>query len=329
MTSARSLIILGVCLALGSACGKKSGSGKAKVRSGDALLEVPAGTDASAIKLTVQPQVKLPDDLMRWATRIQAHLRLVKIVSIEPASLEFAAPADLTVTVAPSELPTGSTLADVRAFTVIAGVPTDLDIATTDNGVVTHVPKPGHVLFAVGPSDAKLVGTPAYAVRGGSELMYKADCQQWLTPESPRVAGLAKGGFAIKEGALVVPSLPTPAPYAPAKDLLRADEIIEAGSADPVQQSVVLGSLLLAAGHPVRMVSGDVHYERGGTKFKGYHQWIEVLVEDKPWYVDASDPATVKLVPLGDAYKTYGVTLNRTCPKNPPGTNIDPSRWTP
>lgn len=325
---ARSLIIVGACLALAGACGKK-GSSKAQVRSGDALLELPAGTDTSAIKVTVQPQVKLPAELEKFAVQMQKHLRLVKIVSVEPASVTFATPADLTVTIAPAEMPDKAAPADIRAFVFIDGVPSDLEVERTDTSFRTHLVKPGHVMFTVGPRDATLLGTPALAARGASEILMDRECDKWLTPSSPRVAAAAKQTTIGDDKTITLPGAPAAVPYQRAGDQQHADEILEGGKADPIQQSVVYGSVLLALGHPVRLVGGDLKLERGGAKLQGFHQWAETLIDGKPWMVDTTDPAKVRLVPMAEAWKVLAIEVHRTCAAYPPGAPTDPAQWNP
>jgi hypothetical protein len=90
---------------------------------------------------------------------------------------------------------------------------------------------------------------------------------------------------------------------------------------------VLWGSLLLATGHPVRLVAGAVQFELGGAKHAGVHQWAETIRDGKAWFVDTLQPDQVKLVPLAEASAKYQLVPHRTCVRYPNGTPSDPAGW--
>jgi len=176
------------------------------------------------------------------------------------------------------------------------------------------------VLFAVGPRDATLVGTPALVARGASEILFSTDCTKWLTPKQAKLT-IAEDKTLVLEGA------PKPVPYQRSLDEQHADQILQNGEADPIQESVVYGSVLLGAGYPVRLVGGEVTYQRDGVTFQGFHQWVETIVEGKTWIVDTTDPARRRLVPAAEARKAQAIQVHRACAAYPEGTPPDPSQW--
>jgi len=97
--------------------------------------------------------------------------------------------------------------------------------------------------------------------------------------------------------------------------LLKPGKFIENPSGDCVNFSNLFGCLLTAKGYPIKVVTGDASY----PGYKGGHQWVETVIDGKPYYVDTYNPSQTKLIPLNDAIKNlklkHGTMCTDTGPK--------------
>lgn len=65
----------------------------------------------------------------------------------------------------------------------------------------------------------------------------------------------------------------------------------------------LFGSLLIAKGYPVRVVSGQATYATDEGTTSGGHLWVETVIDGKPYYVDTfAANREVTLIPLAEAH---------------------------
>lgn len=175
-----------------------------------------------------------------------------------------------------------------------------------------------------------MLGGFAMYMKGASESIARKNCGDWLTPDSPKVAELAKdeARFSIDKATGEIKLDPP----LKGKDvdqgahMLKADQVLERGVGDCVNMSTVLGSALLARGYPVKLVAGAAHYRlAGGKKVQGFHQWAETVIDGKPYYVDTFNAPQMKLVPLHEASAELSLTRSRMCSKD--GGGRYDARW--
>ncbi len=83
----------------------------------------------------------------------------------------------------------------------------------------------------------------------------------------------------------------------------------------------LFGSLLIAAGYPVRLVGGNATYTLPGERVSGGHAWVEVLIDGKLYYVDTFDPRKVALIPIDEARRSLelkpGIMWGKTADGKP------------
>lgn len=75
--------------------------------------------------------------------------------------------------------------------------------------------------------------------------------------------------------------------------------------------SNLFGSLLIAAGYPVRAVGGNATYILSDRQVSGGHAWIEVLVDKNVYYVDTFDTRSITLIPIEQARHTLNLKPGR------------------
>lgn len=88
--------------------------------------------------------------------------------------------------------------------------------------------------------------------------------------------------------------------------------------------SNLFGSLLIAAGYPVRAVGGNATYLLGGNRqVSGGHAWIEVLIDKNVYYVDTFDTKAITLIPIEEARRTLNLKPGRMWGKTADGKVIE------
>jgi transglutaminase-like putative cysteine protease len=316
-----------------AACGKRGGGAGPSVGSGSAVLTMPRASEVPAgLTVTVLRSGELPASAKARSTMLEAHYKVVAVVDVGPPTAVLPASSTLAITIDPARILPEYEPKDLTAVQLQpAGKVADLPIrVVSGHRVDVTMDKVGTVLV-IGPLEKLTVlGSTADVLRGSTETLMQGDCPTWITPGSAKVAALAKdlaglvigADHAIQLGTKLLPGQTT-------GKRQRADEILTRGTADPVDASVVLASVLLAKGHPVRLVSGTMTYEHAGRRHAGVQQWAEVVRDGQPWFVDARDVATPRLVPLAEASENLGLRMSRSCPAYPPGASVDPGQWTP
>jgi len=321
-------------LLIAAACGKRGGGdGGTSVGSGSAVLTVPRSAELPAgLVVTVLPTGEVPAPARGHAMMIGAHYKVVAVVEVGPPTAKLAAPSPLAITIDPARIFAEYSASDVTAAQLQAdGAVVDLPIRVVSPHRLDVTIDRAGIVMLFGPLEKQSVlGTAADILRGSTVLLVQGDCPTWITPASPRIAALAKDpaglvigpdhtlglGAKLADGRATTPRL-------------HADEILARGTADAADASVVLASLLLAKGHPVRLVSGTMMYDAAGRRHAGVQQWAEVVLEGAPWFVDARDLAKLRLIPLAAATTELKLGIGRTCPSYPPGASTDPGQWTP
>ncbi|MBP6849330.1 MAG: transglutaminase domain-containing protein [Kofleriaceae bacterium] len=302
-----------------------------------ATLALPAGADAAAITVVVRPPDEARPSVAGMRPALDAHAQTLRVIELGPDGTVLPGPGRLTVAIAAADLPAGRTLADVHAVSVAAdGTVEDLPIvAVTSDGVQVEVRHFSLVMLVAAITGIALLGTMAMIMRGATEPMMRRDCARWLEPDAARVKALVADPrtFAVDPAAGAI-TLDLGKPLR-GKDVdqgahaLRVEQVIARGEGDCVNMSTLFGSLLLAKGYPVRTVAGTATYRRGGKTYKGLHQWVEVVIDGKGYYVDAFEPAQTRLVPLADATSELSLERNRMCGKDPDGTTVGPVAYDP
>lgn len=330
----RSHVVVLLVVLAGAGCksrGKEAPAGGPTVTSGELSVTFAEGFDATRVTLRMVPPpsttMYLPQPIERYSFQVSEHFHVAKVIELMPEAAELTS-AELTAL-----LPVGISASGIRAVGVgTKGQPEDLAVAAvgTERVKVT-VLRMGYVLLLVPNAEVTMLGTPAQILRGSSELLGKEDpCAGWLTPTSPRVSALARDPkkFAIADGGALTldPPLAAREVDAPTR-LLHADEILAAGGGDSVNTSVVLGSLLLARGYPVGLVSGIATFKRGQLTMKGFWQWAITIVDGKRYFVDAFDPASPRLVPLDAATEEHQLHQGRYCYRSPDGSPGARDAW--
>jgi len=326
-------LILGVLL-IAAACGKRgSSSGGPSVGSGSAVLTLPSSAELPpGLAVTVRSTGELPPLARPRQVGIAEHYTVVAVVDVGPATAKLPGLSSLAITIDPARILAEYTTKDVTAAQLQpGGAVVDLPLrVVSDHRIDVTVEQPGTVML-VGPLEKLTVlGSTADAIRGSTNLLLQGDCTSWITPTSPKVTALARdpGGFeiaadrAIKLGVTLAPG-PATTPR------LHADEILARGTADSADASLVLASLLLAKGHPVRLVSGSMSFEQDMRRHTGVQQWTEVVLEGQPWFVDARELGQLRLVPLADATRDLSLKIARSCPGYPAGMNPSSVSWEP
>lgn len=319
-------VLLTVIALLGTSpgCAKK----RSQVLTADgASLRLPAGTDTAKVSITVVPGATLPDVLQRTEAAINSSFHVLKVVQLTPDALEVAG-ADLTVKLEAPLAPPLELSHVVAIGADAAGNVTTLPVmATPPDQLTIKLSRLSHVVLLVPVPGTTMLGTPGLIVRGATEPLLSPQCSSWITPDSAAVAALAKDPAKLvidtKTG-IQLDSLTIRDRVDEPAQSLRAEEILKSGTADRVNASIVLASLLLARGYPVRLVAGDVTLKTGEQVSKGFHQWVETVIDNASYYVDVTVPKGARLIPLAEATTTFALAVHRSCAKYPPGVTGDP-----
>lgn len=302
------------------------------VGSGEATITLPAGVDASKITVVAKPPTELPAAAAPYKPMLEKHFKTLRVVELGPDGTQLPASGVVTVTLDPTMLPAGRSLSEVVAMSVSAdGTLEQVPLtATGTNQVKVEVKHFSWLLFIMTTSLLVVsAGFVAY-VKGASDSIVRKNCSDWITPDSPRVAEIAKdeSAFSIDKAAGTI-HLSAPLK---GKDvdqgahMLKADQVLERGVGDCVNMSTVLASLLAAKGYPVKLVAGGAHYKTtDGKEVQGLHQWAETVIDGKPYYVDTFNPSQMKLIPLHEATANLNLARGRMCGKDG-GGNYD-AHW--
>lgn len=301
-----------------------------------AKLEIPAGALDADKTITLKPVAATLPSLPDMPASLADHIKPIAAFEAGPDGLALARPGVMTMTIDPSTLPKGKTVADLRAVVVSKdGTIEDLAIlAANGNDLQVEVKHFSLLLVLVAMGAIVFTGTMAMMMRGVSEPILRRDCAKWLEPDHPEVAAIAAdpNRFAIDSASGAI-KLDIGKPLQgmdvdQGAHTLRVGKVLERGKGDCVNMTTLYGSLLLARGYPVRMVAGTATYKRGNKTYKGFHQWAETVIDGKAYYVDTFEPAKTRLIPVDDATTELSLERNRMCGKNPDGSTHGPARYT-
>lgn len=325
-------LVLACVLVVAAACGKKrSESSGGAIGSGSAVLTLPEGASVPGLTVVAKPATEVTPAMQRYQLMLQQHFLVVAVVEVGPADKALPGPSTLAITFDPARILNGRTPADVAAVEVqkdarVADLPsriynpTRLDVTITEPGTVLLVEPLEHIT---------LVGSPAQVVHGATAFVLKGDCSKQLVAVGPKIEALAKdpSGVVIDaEKHVKISAKLEAAP--PAPDVLSADAVLDRGAADPGELALVLAAVWRAQGHPVQIASGQIAYDApDGKHHAGVSQWALVQLDGKVYVADTRDEASVKLVPVADATKQFGLTVSRTCASYPPGVDPKTIDW--
>ena len=320
-----SLLTVGACKSRGGEEGGGSAAGNAAGSAGAKLVLTGAG-DASKITVSDQPTKPLPVAIERYTVATDEHFKLVKLVELGPES-PTELHGKLTLTIDPATLPANTIAAQLRAVGVGKFVaPEDLTLEADGNTVTISINHVAHVMVLAPLPELTLLGTPAKILVGTTRMMTQDACQEWLTPTSPGIAAIAKdpAKFAVAaDGTITLDAKLETLPVDAEGELAKPDDVLRRGGGDGANSSIVLASLFLARGNLIALVSGYMTYPHEGKTYRGLWQWAYVLLDGKPYFVDAFDPGKPRLVPLAEATTLYKLEVGRYCMRNADGSPID------
>jgi hypothetical protein len=321
-------LVVGLAL-VGAAC--KDKAPPPVVLSQDGIeITLPPKTDPSHVSLAVKPVTERGPEMGLFTGRLESHFRVLAILDLASTDPQWSGPAAVTIPVDAKLLPKGRTLADVSAVAFGPKQPLwSLPIAVQGTSVRVQVAEPTRVVLVAPLEGITLSGTAFLVLRGTSEMLVKGDCPDYIRPEDAAVKALAAPDklSIAPDGAITLAAKLTAVALGDGRDLTRPDGVASSGRADAVGASVLFASLFAARNHSVRIAGGAIDYERDGKHVKGYHQWAEAIVDGKAMFVDTTDVAKPRLVPLADAVRDYRLETHRTCAKYPPGASKSLSQW--
>ena len=325
-----SVISMGACKSRGEDAGGGSGVVGNTAGSDGARLALAPDVDASKITVTVLAAKPLPVAIERYTVATDEHFTLVRLVELAPEN-PLATRGQLRLLIAPGELPPNIAIDQLRAVGVGKHVaPEDLEVKAEGNTLVITIQHIAHVMVLAPLPGVTLIGTPAKIMVGTTRVMREDACKEWLTPTSPRIQALAKdpAKFSLgADGAITLGEKLASKPVDAEGELSKPDDVLARGGGDSANISIVLASLFLARGHAIGLGTGFVKLTRDGREHRGLWQWAMVVVEGKPYFVDAFDPAIPRLVPLGEAEERFQLRSGRYCFRTADGSPIDKSVW--
>lgn len=305
--------------------GNASGDNEVEAKVQGAVFTASASNLSGGEKLSIQEE---ESDISFFETyfdetgykQIADNFKLLRLYEIGPEGKKFDSPGKIEVAIPKNELPSGKNYDDLLAVMVSDNKVEMIPFEITDNGIkvkVEHCSYMAIPILILGGVATIIFGTALANVKKGSDPVFKKKCADWTDIENEKNAPLKEilkdpSKFKIgKDGTL---SLDVGKPLkgkgiGMGNHLLKPGEFINKPEGDCVNFSNLFGCLLKAKRYEVRVVAGKATYpsESGG------HQWVEVIYNGKPHYLDTYNPSSAKLIPLDEATKQFKLQPGTMC----------------
>ena len=308
-----------------NATGNASSNNQVEAKAQGAIFTASSSNLSGDEKLSIQEE---KSDISFFETyfdetgykQIADNFKLLRLYEIGPEGKIFDTPGKIEISIPKNELPAGKNYNDLLAIMVSGNNVEMIPFEVTEEGIKVKVEHCSYILIPVlilGGVATVIFGTALANVKKGADHVFKKKCADWTDIENEKNAPLKEilkdpSKFKIgKDGTL---SLDVGKPLK-GKDigmgnhLLKPGEFINKPEGDCVNFSNLFGCLLKAKGYEVRVVAGKATYPSAS----GGHQWVEVIYNGKPHYLDTYNPASAKLIPLDEATKQFKLQPGTVC----------------
>ena len=300
----------------------------------DAVFSVPVNSIPEGEKLSI---VNMPlsteflndhhveDEVIKGITD---SFKLLRVYQIGPEGQKFTTPGTVQISVRESELPHGRELNEIFAVLLSNGETEIIPVTPIENGIQIEVQHCSSLAILIATAAVVipgmiLMGQMLAGIKKGVDPVFKKSCKNWTDPynsdnENIRKIANDPSKFKINTDGSIFLDVGKPMKgknIGMGNHLLKPGKFIENPSGDCVNFSNLFGCLLTAKSYPIKVVTGNASY----PGYSGGHQWVETVIDGKPYYVDTYNPSQAKLIPLDEAIKNlklkHGTMCTETGPK--------------
>lgn len=303
-------------------------------------LDVSPGTvsEETEIKLSV---LKDPPELVEGLDKEEAEMissvyRFIGDVYDVEIGEELNKPVKVTLGYSPGDIPADFSEEDLFIVHYVDGkwqiVASTVDPSThTVYAHVTHFSALGLILVAGG---LLLLTAGALYFSLLTKPAFIGTAYKYLTPDAENIKrAVASGNFVVDKAnnRLLLKGVPLKLKIRSSLSRPKTgEEMMRNAEGMCEDYSNLFGSLLIAAGYPVRAVGGEATYIIGGKEISGGHAWIEVLINGSVYYVDTFNAdKTVVLRPISEARTSLKLKSGKMWGKTKDGKAIKSRDYDP
>jgi hypothetical protein len=280
-------------------------------------LDIPSNAVVGDVASTVSVEGKPPALLSNLSKEEQSALSttydFVGDVYDVAIGAALSKPATVTLEYSSEDIPQGFTEDDLFIVHYVDGgwqlVESRVDPTT---GTITgQVPHFSLVAVCAAFGVVVLAGIGVMIISLLTQPAFIGTAHQYLTPNAACIRSAVSGGqFSVDVGGkrLVLQGVPLKAIN---RDRLARPKTGAEMMADATGMcedfSNLFGSLLIAAGYPVRAVGGNATYVLSDRQVSGGHAWIEVLIDKDVYYVDTFHTKSITLIPIEQARRSLSL----------------------
>jgi hypothetical protein len=222
-------------------------------------------------------------------------------------------PATVTLEYSSEDIPQGFTEDNLFIVQYVDGewrlVESEVDpVAGTISAQVPHF---SLVTVCAALGVVVLTGIGAMVISLLTQPAFIGTAHQYLTPSAASIRSAVSGGqFSVDLGGgrLLLQGVPLKAINRDRLARPRTGAEMMADATGMCEDfSNLFGSLLIAAGYPVRAVGGNATYVLSERQVSGGHAWIEVLIDQDVYYVDTFDTKSITLIPIEQARRSLNL----------------------
>jgi len=280
-------------------------------------LDIPRSAVSGDVESTVSVAGKPPALLSNLSKEEQSGLSTTYAFVGDVYDVELGAalskPATVTLEYASQDIPPGFTEDNLFIVQYVDGawqlVESTVDPATAT--ISAEVPHFSLLTVCAALGVVVLTGIGAMVISLLTQPAFIGTAHQYLTPNAASIRSAVSGGqFSVDLGGgrLVLQGVPLKAIN---RDRLARPKTGAEMMADATGMcedfSNLFGSLLIAAGYPVRAVGGNATYVLSDRQVSGGHAWIEVLIDKEVYYVDTFDTKSIGLIPIEQARRSLNL----------------------
>lgn len=305
--------------------GNASGDNEVEAKAQGAVFTASASNLSGGEKLSIQEE---ESDISFFETyfdetgykQIADNFKLLRLYEIGPEGKKFDKAGEIEITIPKNELPAGKTYDNIVAVMISGNEVEIVPFSVTDNGIKVKVEHCSYLaipILIVGTAALAIFGKALANIKKGSDPVFKKKCADWIDINHAQNEPLKKiiddpDNFKINDDGTLSLDVGKPLKgkgIGMGNHLLKPGEFINKPEGDCVNFSNLFGCLLKAKGYQVRVVAGKATYpsESGG------HQWVEVIYNGKPHYLDTYNPSSAKLIPLDEATKQFKLQPGTMC----------------
>jgi hypothetical protein len=289
-----------------------------------------SGEAKSSVSIVSKPPALSADLSKEEAAALSSTYNLVGNVYDVQVGAALEKPATVTLEYSAQDIPAGFTEDNLFIVQYVDGewrlVESKVDPATrTLSAQVPHFSLVG-VCAAFGVVVLAGIGAMVYSLL--TQPAFIGTAHRYLTPTASSITSAVSSGKFVVDVAgkrLVLTGVPLKGVNRDRLARPRTGAEMMADATGMCEDfSNLFGSLLIAAGYPVRAVGGNATYLLAGNRqVSGGHAWIEVLIDKNVYYVDTFDTKQIALIPIEEARRSLNLKPGRMWGKTTDGKVIN------